>query len=211
MMNSPSGVKAGAVDQRDDLGAPDGRHARDRLLHQVAQPLPVGRQELVREVAWDPVEAPGHGRALVAAHQEPADFLAEIDEAVGVAHRRDVARHAVDRLGDEILVRHRDHRNGEADHPADLVRPDPGRVDDRLARHRPLLRLDTGDPATGDPNAEHVHAGPDRDAALSRPRRERPGQRRRVDPAVGRQVRGALDPRDAHQRKQRAPPPPRSG
>src|SRR5207249_8048591 len=73
--------RLGAVDQRDDLGAADGRHARDRLLHQVTESLPVRRQQLVGEVWRDPVEPPRRGRALVAAHEESPDLFTKVDEA----------------------------------------------------------------------------------------------------------------------------------
>ena len=194
--------RLGAVDQGDDFGSANGRHARNRLLHEIAEPLPVRRQELVGEIGRDPVEAPGRRRALVPAHEQAADFLTEVHEPVGIAHRRNVARDPVDRLGHEVLMRHRDDRHGEADQPANLVRPDPGRVDDDLARHGPLLGLDTSHLAAVDLDAHHVHPGPDRDPALSGAGGQRAGERRGIDPAVGRQIGGALDPRDAHHGEQ---------
>ena len=94
---------------------------------------------------------------------------------------------------------HRDHRHVETDHAADLVRPDPARVDDDLAPHGSLVGLHARDPAPLDSDAAHAHAGADRDTALSGAGRQRGRERRRIDPAVGRQIGGALDPRDAHQ------------
>jgi hypothetical protein len=85
--------------------------------------------------------------------QQPADLFAKIDEPIRIAHRRDVAGHALDRLGDQVLVRHRDHRHREPDHRPDLVRPDAAGVDDDLAAHGPLVGLDAGDATAFDLDA----------------------------------------------------------
>jgi len=65
-----------------------------------------------------------------------------------------------------------------------------------------VVGLHTHDPAALGLDSQHVHAGPDRDPALSGTRRQRPGERCRVDPAIGRQIGGALDTFDRHQGEQ---------
>ena len=53
---------------------------------------------------------------------------------VGVAQRRQVRRSPLaERLGDDVLVRHRDDRHAHAGQPADLRGEHARRVDDDLA------------------------------------------------------------------------------
>src|SRR5262249_19864803 len=67
----------GSVDEAYDLGSPDRRDAVDGTLHQRAEALLVGRQQLVVEVGGDAVEAPRGRGPLVAAGHQPADLLAK--------------------------------------------------------------------------------------------------------------------------------------
>ena len=71
-----------------------------------------------------------------------------VDLAGEVDHVRQLAAvlavvvdHLLHRLGDEVVVLHRQHGQLEPDHPADLTRPQPAAVDDvlgvdRLAAYR---------------------------------------------------------------------------
>src|SRR6185295_15228110 len=77
---------------------------------------------------------PRNGIGFVAPHHEAADLLLAVDEAIGIAQRRHVARHAVDRLGDEILVLNRLQRHGYARELAHVTRPLARAVDDHIGR-----------------------------------------------------------------------------
>ena len=70
------------------------------------------------------------GLRLETAHHQPADLLLEVDQAVGIAQRRQVRGYARDRLGQHILVLHRLQR-----HPIPPHRLPPCMV--VAARHRP--------------------------------------------------------------------------
>ena len=59
---------------------------------------------------------------------------------IGIADGRGVARHAVDRLGDEVLMIGRLYRHADAGQPAKLLRPDTGTVDHFLAADRAVIR-----------------------------------------------------------------------
>src|SRR3954451_10050441 len=109
-----------AVDDPVHAGVGHRGDAPDGALHDRLEPLHVRRQELAVEVRRDAVQRPWRGVALVAAHAQAADLLAEVDEVVGVAELREARIDAVDRLGEEVLVRHRDDRDGDADEAPDL-------------------------------------------------------------------------------------------
>ena len=159
-------------------------------------------EQLELEALGNAVLGPRHWVGLVAAHDQAADLLLPIGEAVGIAQRRQVRRHALDRLGDEILVLHRDERNVDAGHAPDLARPLPGADHELVAgdaalvghdgAHAPVLDLDAGDlDALGDGDAGHARAL---------------GQRLVISDGrglpVGRQEGGADDVVDLHQRPQ---------
>ena len=195
----------GAVDDPVDARVGHRRDAPDGALHDRLEALHVGRQQLAVEVGRDAVERPRRRVALVAAHAQPADLLAEVDEVVRVAELRQARVDALDRLGEEVLVRHRDDRHGDADHPADLRREHAAGVDhdvgadlgafarvlDGHAGHAAAIRADRDDPG--------VRA--DLGAALPRAGGQRVGQPGRVEPAVGRQPDGAEDAVGRHQRE----------
>ena len=88
----------------------------------------VGCEQLAVEVGRDTVERPRRRIALVAAHAQAADLLAEVDEVVRVAELRQAGMDALDRLGEEVLVRHRDDRDGR--------RRPSGRSPGRTSRRR---------------------------------------------------------------------------
>ena len=92
-----------------------------------------------------------HGRRLlVRAEEHAAALLADVDLAAEVdGHRQLVAGRLVERLdlghvrGQHVLVLHGEDRELEADHPADLARPQAAGVDDVLGVDRvAVLDLD---------------------------------------------------------------------
>ena len=88
--------RLGPVDELDHVGVDERRHDLLSGLGDRHEPVPVGVEERVVERRRDvAVEAPRVGVALVAADDHPADLLAEVHEAVGVAHRRQVGRGTV--------------------------------------------------------------------------------------------------------------------
>ena len=119
------------VHRRDALAGVDG---------DLLEALPVLLEQAAVEVGGmrsTPASSSDHGArcALVAAHHEAAALLAEVDEQVGVAQRRErvSGSRSPERLGDEVLVRHRDDRDAHAREPADLRRVHAAGVDDDLA------------------------------------------------------------------------------
>ena len=100
----------GAVDDPADARVLHRRHPPDRALHDRLEPRHVGREQLPVEVRRDAIEPPRRRVVLVAAHAQPADLLAEVDEVVRVAQLRQARVDALDRLGEQVLVRHRDDR-----------------------------------------------------------------------------------------------------
>ena len=173
------------------------------------EPRPVGREELAVEVGRDAVERPRRGVPLVAAHAQPADLLAEVDEVVRVAQLGQAGVDALDRLGEEVLVGHRDDRDRHARQPADLRREHAAGVDhdvgcDRLApavgprprRRSPghARRADRRRPGCGSGSARHASGprrrapGPDRTGRASRrsAARRRRGRRRSTSAGSGR-------------------------
>ncbi len=85
------------------------------------------------EALRDAALGPWNGVGLVAAHDEAAHLLLEVDEAVGIAQGGKIARHAGNGLGDHVLVLERLQRHGNARHAADLPGPLPGAIDHDLA------------------------------------------------------------------------------
>ena len=143
--------------------------------------------------------------ALIAAEEEPAQILPEIDEVVRVAQLREVGMHALERVAEEVLMRHRDDRDGHAREAADLGREHAASVHDELRRDRvALARVLDGESRHATSGALDRHDAvvlPDVDAAGARTSRQREGQARWVEPAVGREPRGAADPLGRHERE----------
>ena len=195
------GERLRAVDEPNHLRVGELRNAHDGVLHQLLEARPVLVEQPAVEVGRNAVEPPGRRMALVAAHDEAAGLASEVDEQRGIAHRRDVERHAV-RLRDQVLVRHRDDRHRHARQAADLAGEHAARVDDDVgldragvgldARHAPALDADCRDPRRRE-NLGATAAGAFR-------KRER--QLARIDVAVGGQVGGAEHAVLGHRRKE---------
>ena len=162
--------------------------------------LKVVVEKLELETFGKAVHGPGLGVGLVAAHHQAADLLLPVGETVRIAQGREIGRHAVDFLGDEILVLHRDERNIDAGHAAKLARPLPGADHELVASDAALV----GDDRTQAP-ALHLDAGDlyafsDGDAVLARALGQRHGDVGGRNLAVGRQESGADDVIDLHER-----------
>jgi hypothetical protein len=66
---------------------------------------------------------PGRGVGLEAPHQQAADLLLEVDVAVRIAHDRQVAEHALDPVGDDVVVLAGKQRNRHAEFEPEGARP----------------------------------------------------------------------------------------
>src|SRR5262249_56648467 len=73
----------GAVEELAHLGGLEARRAVDRRAHQRLELVPILRQELELEMLGNAAHAPGLRHRLEAAHEQAADLLLVIDEAVG--------------------------------------------------------------------------------------------------------------------------------
>ena len=180
----------GAVDDPAHARIGHGGHASDRAFHDRLEAGQIRPQQLAVEIRRDAVEAPRVRVALVAAHAQPADLLAEVDEVVRVAQLGEGRFDALDRFGEQVLMRHRDDRHGHTDQPPDLggehaagVHDDVGRD---LAARTAVLDGHPGDTPTLDPDPDDARLGPDRHASLACAGGERLRETGRIEPAVGR-------------------------
>ncbi len=200
------GERLRPVDDPAHAGVGHRRDPPDGALHDRLEAGHVGREELAIEVSRDPVERPRRRVALVAAHAQAADLLAEVDEVVRVAQLGQSRVHALDRLGEQVLVRHRDDRDGHPGHPADLRGEHPAGIDDDLRADLVALALvldgHPGDAASIHADRDHPRVGPDRRAARPRAGGQRLGEPGRVEPAVRRQVDRPQDAIGRHQREE---------
>ena len=194
------------VDHARDLHVLHLRHAPARVHDDLLEAVPVVLEQAAVEVGRDALEVRaavrregGRGGALVAAHHQTAALLAEVDEQVGVAQRRQrVLRIALaERLGHDVLVRHRHDRDAHAREPSQLRREHASRdhhdlgVDvAALGAHAALL----------DPR--HARAREDLHAALAGALGQREGELRRVEVAVGGKPGGAEHAVGGHQREE---------
>ena len=194
-----------AVDDPIDASVRHRRNAPDRAFHDRLEALHVGCQELAIEVGRDTVERPGSRIALVAAHAQAADLLAEVDEVVGVAELREAGMDALDRLGEEVLVGHRDDRNGHADQPGDLRGEHPAGVHHHVgADLRAVARVfdrHAGDPAAIRADGDDRRLRADPGATLPGAGGQGVGEPRRIQPAIGRQVQRTEHALGRHERE----------
>ena len=92
------------------------------------------------------------------------------------------------RLGDQVLVRERDHRDPDSGHPAQLGREHPAGVDDDVGLDLAPLRPHPADPPVGHDDLAHARMREHLAAAVAGAIDQRVGQLRRIEVAVGRQV-----------------------
>jgi hypothetical protein len=99
--------------------------------------LEIVRQQVLAEVPGRLDRGPGHAGALVGSHQHPAAFLAQVDLALEVdrVQRLLPTGEFGEVSGDQVLMFHREDRQFQPDHPADLARPQTAGVDDVLGVH----------------------------------------------------------------------------
>ena len=197
------------VDQPRHLHVLHRRHALARVDDDLLEAVPVVLEQAAVEVGRDLVQAaaavaqrPRRGVALVAAHHQPAALLAEVDQQVGIAHRRQgLVTALAEGLRDEVLVRERDHGDAHAGEPADLRREHAARVDDDVGLDVAAVRAHALDAAAVhvDPGDARAREGPA--AAPPRAVGQGEGELRRVEVAVGRQPRGAEHAVGHHQRE----------
>ncbi len=136
----------GAVDDLLDAGLLDAGKMLEADLQRRRDAVEVGRQQLVAEIPGRVDRRPRLAGLLIGAEQDAVALLARVDLALEVEHADHLAagrlvegldlRH---RLGQEIHVLHGEHRQLDADHAADLARPQAAAIDDMLGLHRALL------------------------------------------------------------------------
>ena len=194
----------GAVEHILDPGPLERRHARERLLHERLEVVPVVVQQRIVEALGDAVLGPGDRIRLVAAHDQATHLLLEVDQPVRVAQSRQVARHPLDRLGHDVLVLDRNQRHVDAGQRCDLARPLPGAVDHHLAGDRALGGHDAAGPPALDRDAGDRAVLDDGGAAPARALGQREGDVGGIGLAVGRQEGGADHVGHLHQRPQLA-------
>ena len=190
----------GPVHQLAHLGGLERRHADEGVRHQDLELVPVLVQQGELEAIRDAVHAPGLGLGLEPAHDEAADFLLEVDRAVGIAQHRQIGGDAVDLLGDDVHMLGRIKRHRDAAHAPHLPPPLAGAVDDDVTGDGAVIGRDPGDGAAHDVDAGDLDPLEDLDAAGARALGQRLGHVRRVDLAVARDPDAADEVVGAHQR-----------
>jgi len=199
------GERLRPVDHPAHPSVGDRGHPPDGPGHDLLEPRQVGREQLAVEVRRDAVQRPGSRVPLVAAHTEPADFLAEIDEVVGIPQLGHARIDAFDGLGEEVLVRQRDDRDRHVRESADLRSEHPAGVDHDVGRDRlpavAALDLDAGHPPALGRDCDDAGVRADLGATLARPGSQRLRQAGGIEPAVGRQPDGPEDAARRHQRE----------
>ena len=163
------------VDELLDACRLHGGHAARGELEQRLEMVEVVLEKLELEGLREALDCPRLGIWLVAAHHQPSDLLLPIGEAVRVAQRRQVRCHALDCLGDEILVLHRYERNIDAGHAPDLARPLAGTDHELVASDPPLVGDDGAHALPLNLDAGDRHALGDGDAGGARALGERHG------------------------------------
>ena len=188
------------------------RHAPARARDDLLEAVPVVLEQPPVEVGRDAFEA---GRAVeegrarlsfVAPHHEPAAVLAEVDEQVGIAQRRERPCRVpvAEGLGDDVLVRHRDDRDAHARQPAELGGEHAARDHDGLGLDVAALGAYASDAAGVRLDAGHARARVDARSARAGALGKREGELRRVEVAVAREPGGAADFVQRHQREELA-------
>ena len=133
----------GAVDDAPDAGAPERREMLEADLEARRDALEVVLEQLVPEFPGRLPLRPRHAGALVGADQHAAAaLLAHVDLAVEVDDMQHLLFGGCNLghvLGDQVLVLHREHRQLEPGHAADLARPQPAGIDDMLGDERALV------------------------------------------------------------------------
>ncbi len=197
------GEALGAVDELLDAGGLERGDAAEGESHHRLEVVEVAVEQGEVEAVGDAGLGPGLRVRLVAAHHQAADLLLVVGEPVRVAQRRQVRRHALDAVGDQVLVLDADQRHVDAGQPADLARPLAGAVDHGFAGDLAPVGDDALDPAVLDPDRGDGGVLADGDAAGAGAAGEGLDDVGRRGLAVGRQVGRADHVVDRHQRPER--------
>ncbi len=189
-----------AVDEGFDAGGFERGDAANGEFHDGLEMVPVGVEELVGEILRDALDGPGDGVGLVAAHDEAADFLLVVGQAVWVAQGGEVFGGAGDGLGDHVLVLDGDQGDVDADGGAEGAGPLAAADDDGLGGDAALVRDDGGGAAVGGFDAGDWRVLEDFGAVHARTLGEGQGDVGRVGLAVGGEEGGADEVVDLHER-----------
>ncbi len=156
------------------------------------------------EALRDPVQRPGLDLALERADQEALVVLTRVEARVGVTQDGQgvvAGAQPGDRLGDHVVMRHRDDRQRHADGGGELARPLTGGEDDDAGSDLPGAGLEP--PARRRTlEAGHGRGSVDPRSAVGGALRVGVREARRIDPAVGREVGRADEVDGIHERKQ---------
>jgi hypothetical protein len=135
-----------AVDDLLDAGLFDAGKMLEADLQRRRDAVEVGRQQLVAEIPRRVDRRPRLAGLFVGAEQDAVALLPRIDLALEVEHADHFAagflvegfdlRH---RLGEQVHMLHGEHRQLDADHAADLARPEPAAIDHMLGVDSALL------------------------------------------------------------------------
>ena len=165
--------------------------------------LDIGRQEVHTVIPRRAFRAPVPGVAFIDAEQRTFAERLQVGEALEVGDGHELAaergehRHIV---GDEVVVRHRHHRQFDAGHAPDAPRPKAGCVHDMLGDDAALL----GDhiPLAVGSLLQIEHAISQDEIGAAAPRSDGEGMRRavRIDIAFVRIVETAFEPRRIDER-----------
>ncbi len=131
--------------------------------------IPVLVEQTEGEVLRYAALGPGFRVRLVAAHHQTTEFFLEVGETVRVTQCGEIARHAGDHVGHDVLVLHRDQRHADAGKRTQLPRPLSGAVHHYLGldvaergpqpRHASaLLQHGCHSALLDDPHAAHARA-----------------------------------------------------
>ena len=166
----------GAVDDLGDLGPPQARDPPLRSLPGLGEPLHVGFEQRPR-VAQRLVDVPGDRVAGVAADEQAAGLGTEVVDRVGIADRRGVGRdRRIERLGDQVLVAHRDDRDRRPGEPPERPRGGAGGDHGGLGRDRAAIGDHADHAVAVELEAGHADAGVERRAVPGGPLRQRLGR-----------------------------------
>ena len=136
----------GAVDDLLDAGLLDAGEMLEADFQRRRDAVEIGRQQFMAEIPRRVDRRPRLAGLFIGAEQDAVALLAGVDLALEVEHADHLAagrlvefldlRH---RLGEQIHVLHGQHRQFDADHAADLARPQAAAVDDMLGLDRALF------------------------------------------------------------------------
>ena len=201
-MNSPSGVKASGPLMRRTISALPiaGTRCTAPSMIGAKRSQSGGRRRWLKSAGM-PSSPHGAGSRSYPPATSP-DLLAEVHEVVRVAEHRNGRVHTLDRLGDEVLVRHRHQRDRDARHPPDLRRIHPARVHHDVGADAPGRRLHFPHPAVPHGDAQDARAGSNAHTAAPRPLGQRHGEPARVEVPVRREVDRPQDAVQRHHREQ---------